>query len=293
MSESPRVTIGLPVYNSERYVEQSLSSLLAQTYTDFVLIISDNSSTDRTEEICRDFAAGDKRIQYTRNDKNIGNPGNFNRIFRLSTTPFLKWSTSDDLWEPTFLEKAMAIMESHPDVALCYPKTNLIDAEGRILEPYEDNLHLIQEDPVARFIELLNRIGLSHQHLGVIRSSALARTHLLAAHVASDINLLAELTLYGKFFELPERLFCRRFHEKSGSWKRGDAEHEAKTYYATKSKVANFARWRAHAAFLTAVVTSDLSLDAKRRLLSHVARRAVWERDALMSELKRFVLRTS
>jgi hypothetical protein len=134
---------------------------------------------------------------------------------------------------------------------------------------------------------------LSHQHLGVIRSSALEQTHLLAAHVASDINLLAELTLYGKFYELPERLFCRRFHEKSGSWKRGDADHEAKTYYATKSKVATFARWRAHAAFFRAVATSDVSLDAKRRLLSHVARRAVWEREELILELRRFVFRTS
>ncbi|MGH7626187.1 MAG: glycosyltransferase family 2 protein, partial [Gemmatimonadaceae bacterium] len=104
MTSSPLVTIGLPVYNSERFLEQSLQSLLAQTWSDFVLIISDNASTDGTAELCTRYAQADARIRYYRNETNIGNPRNFNRVFALTATPYLKWSTSDDYWAPTFLE---------------------------------------------------------------------------------------------------------------------------------------------------------------------------------------------
>jgi glycosyltransferase involved in cell wall biosynthesis len=235
MSDSALVTIGLPVYNSSRYVRQSLDSLLAQTYRDFTLVISDNASTDGTEAICREYAARDPRIQYSRNEINIGNPGNFNRVFSLTRTKYLKWSTSDDLWAPTFLERAVEVMERDPSIALCYPKCFIVDAEGANPTPFEDTLHLMQTDPGERFLTLIDSIKLAHQHLGLIRMSALQRTHLLGAFVGSDINLLAELTLYGKYCELPERLFYRRFHKTSGSWKRGDKDHEA-TYYLAAAK---------------------------------------------------------
>src|SRR5215831_6668002 len=103
LSGSPLVTIGLPVYDSERYVRQSLDSLLAQTYSDFVLVICDNASNDSTGEICRQYAAADSRVRYYRNETNIGNPGNFNRVASLTSTKYLKWSTADDFWAPTFL----------------------------------------------------------------------------------------------------------------------------------------------------------------------------------------------
>src|SRR5688572_21737331 len=141
MTASPLVTIGLPVYNSENYVQQSLDSLLAQTYSNFILIISDNASTDGTADICRRCAASDSRVRYYRNEINIGNPGNFNRVFRLCTTKYLKWATSDDLWAPTFLERAMEVMESDESIALCYPKSCVIEGDGPP-QPYEDNLHL-------------------------------------------------------------------------------------------------------------------------------------------------------
>ena len=141
MSDSPLVTIGLPVYNSERYLRQSLNSLLAQTYRDFTLIINDNASTDGTARICEEYAAADSRVKCFRNETNIGNPRNFNRVFELTTTPYLKWSTADDFWEPTFLERAMQVMESDPTVALCYPKTYIVDADGANRRPVEDRLH--------------------------------------------------------------------------------------------------------------------------------------------------------
>src|SRR4051812_18779949 len=85
------ITIGLPCYNSEKYLTQSIESLLKQTYGNFVLIISDNASTDGTEEICRRYAAADARVRYVRNPVNIGMSGNFNRVFSLAETKYFKW----------------------------------------------------------------------------------------------------------------------------------------------------------------------------------------------------------
>jgi hypothetical protein len=285
MSGSPLVTIGLPVYNSERYLRQSLDSLLAQTYSDFVLIINDNASTDGTPRICEEYVAADPRLKCFRNTTNIGNPRNFNRIFELTTTRYLKWSTADDFWDPTFLERAVEVMEGDPTVALCYPKTFIVDAEGGNPRPVEDNLHLVQPDPAERFLGVISNIGLAHQHLGLIRMACLRRTHLLGVHVASDVNLLAELALYGKFHELPERLFFRRFHKTSGSWKRDDPAHQAKHYHGTVKRDAKMTRWRGHTAFLSAVSASPLPRRSKMRLYRHLLRRMVWDRRGLLGEL--------
>ena len=286
MIERALVTIGLPVFNSQRYLRQSLESLLAQTYTNFVLIISDNASTDDTSRICREYADSDSRIKYFRNATNIGNPRNFNRVFELTNTPYLKWSTSDDFWAPTFLERALEVMEHDPTVALCYPQAWIVDADGHNPMPYDDCLHLMQDDVAERFVALLQTIKLAHQHLGVIRTSQLRRTHLLGTYSASDITLLAELALYGKFYELPERLFFRRFHETSGSWKRGDAKHEAKYYHgADAKKQRGFRHWRGQAGLYAAVRSSPLPLSAKIATYRYLMRRMIWNRRELMGEL--------
>jgi glycosyltransferase involved in cell wall biosynthesis len=287
MSGSPLVTIGLPVYNSERYLRQSIDSLLAQTFRDFVLVISDNASTDTTATICQEYAAADSRVKYHRNPVNIGNPRNFNRVFELTTTPYLKWSTSDDFWEPTFVERALEVMEREPDVALCYPKACLIDADGGNPRPYDDNMHLVQDDPADRFTTLIGEIRLVHQHLGLIRTSCLRRTQLLGAHLGSDYNLLAELSLYGKFYELPgEPLFYRRFHDKSGSWNRADTKHAAKHYHGTGKHRGGRTKWPGHVGLLKAVGRAPLPLRSKARLYPVLLKRMMWDRAELWAELR-------
>jgi glycosyltransferase involved in cell wall biosynthesis len=289
MSDStlPAVTIGLPVYNSERFIEQSLRSLLSQTYRDFVLVVSDNASTDSTGAICQRYARADPRVQYYRNETNIGNPRNFNRVFELTKTQYLKWSTADDYWAPTFLELAMERMVADPSLALCYPQAVLVDAEGRKLEDYDEVMHVIQDDPAERFKNVIDTIRLAHQHLGVIRTACLRRTQLLGSYVASDVNLLAELALYGKFAELPERLFFRRMHKDSGSWKRGDREHELRRYHAAGAPSNDFRRWRGHLGFFSAVYRSPLPVTTKLRLYQYLGRRMRWDRKDLYSELVR------
>jgi glycosyltransferase involved in cell wall biosynthesis len=288
MTTKPIVTIGLPVYNSERYLQQSLESLLAQTCRDFVLVISDNASTDSTPDICQRYARADSRIRYHRNAVNIGNPRNFNRVFELTETPYLKWSTADDFWAPSFLEKALEVMERDPGVALCYPQAVLVDAQGQNPQNYDDVMHLVQDDPAERFLAVVKNIKLAHQHLGVIRMSHLRRTRLLGMHSGSDINLLAELSLYGRYVELPERLFFRRFHKDSGSWKRGDAAHEARVYHAASRRIG-FPKWRTQIGFFSAALRSPLPIASKLHVSAVLARRFAWQRSELKDELIRYL----
>ena len=150
MPEDCLITVGLPVYNSERYLRQSLDSLLAQTFPHFVLVISDNASTDGTAQICQQYAAADSRIKYSRNETNIGNPRNFNRVAGLAETRYLKWSTADDFWEPSFLERALEVMERDKTIALCYPQAVLsmqMDATQRTTTTFSIFLKRIR--PIA------------------------------------------------------------------------------------------------------------------------------------------------
>ena len=117
----PKVSIGLAVYNGERYLRQAIESILGQTYTDFELIISDNASTDSTQQICLEYAAEDGRISYHRNATNIGGANNENLTFRKAKAPYFRWAAHDDYVAPQLLERCVAILDTHPDVVLAYP----------------------------------------------------------------------------------------------------------------------------------------------------------------------------
>jgi glycosyltransferase involved in cell wall biosynthesis len=118
MDQQGRLSIGLPVFNGEQLIEQALDSLLAQTFQDFQLIISDNASTDRTPEICKDYQARDSRVHYTCMDKNYGAARNFNRVFELASGQYFKWAAHDDIIEPTFLQQCIDVLDQNPSCAI-------------------------------------------------------------------------------------------------------------------------------------------------------------------------------
>lgn len=209
----PRVSIGLPVYNGAPFVERSLQALLAQTYEDFELVISDNGSTDGTEEICRTAADADARVRYVRQEHNRGAAWNFSNLVRVTSGPYFRWATHDDLVAPTNLERCVEVLDQSPDgVALVYPRTQLIDEHGDALRDYDDNLDLRQKTPHERLRALVQNLVLSNACYGLIRRSVLERTRLLDSFPSSDYVLMAELAMLGQFREIPDRLFFRRMH---------------------------------------------------------------------------------
>lgn len=286
----PRISFAVPAYNCERYIAQSIESLLAQTFGDFELVISDNASTDGTEDICRRYAALDRRVRYVRRDTNVGGPGNFRYVFSLCSAEFHKWSTADDFWDPTYVEKCMRVLDARPDVVLCYSHTRLVNSDGAPIEDYRDNLDLDDPSPRRRFAQVLDRIGLCHAHLGVIRRAAMARTRLIGNERASDAHFLAELALYGKFAIVPEWLFYRRFHEQSSSWNRSSDEHQKK-YYAPQSRRApGLHSAKKFVGLYGAAWRAPIGVGSKLALSSDLARRVFWDRAEVTRDIASAVL---
>lgn len=214
---TPVLSIGLPVYNGEDFISQALDSLLAQTFEDFEIIISDNASSDRTAEICKAYAKKDSRITYHRSEENLGAARNYNRAFELSTGKYFKWAAHDDLCEPSYFQKCIDILEKDSDIALCYANTVVIDPAGETLSRYTEDLHLQSATPSGRYQQFHQRFRKKYKCnavFGIMPRDILKETALIGHYEASDITLLGELALRGKLTEIPEYLFCRRDHPK-------------------------------------------------------------------------------
>jgi len=210
INRDPLVSIGMPVYNGEQFIRESLDSLLAQDYDNFELIISDNASTDRTQEICKEYLAKDSRIQYYCNLTNLGAVKNFNRVFELSHGKYFMWASDHDLWHPTFLSRCISILEDDALVVLAYSRTESIDSEGNSLYLYKDQINTRGMPPLNRYKYLLNNLSKCNMIYGLIRSEVLNDTDLFKNIIGPDNLLLAELALEGYFVQIKEVLFYRR-----------------------------------------------------------------------------------
>lgn len=213
----PRVSIGFPVYNGEKYMEEALDSVLAQTFEDFELVIVDNASTDRTSDISRAYAACDGRVRYYRNDHNLGQSANINRTIRLSRGAYYRQMHDDDRLRPDCLAACVEVLDHDPSVVVCHTETVVIDEHGRPAEGGKPmDFHLCAPRPSDRFEKLLRQCypyaGLMNVVFGLIRRDVLLRTSLESPYPHSDIVLFSELALHGAFHVVPEPLFVRRDH---------------------------------------------------------------------------------
>ncbi len=210
-SEQPKVSIGLPVFNGEQYLEEVLESILAQTYSDFELILSDNASTDRTAEICKRYAAKDRRIHYSRNPVNIGGGPNENKVVRLSHGEYFCWMGHDDRYEPDYIKSCVEVLDCNPQVVHCYTIINTYDEtkneSGTVVRNNGES-----EKPHERFIKIACARDYLEESYGLTRADILKRTLLVLPYTASDRTLLAEISLYGQFYQVPRALFLKRFH---------------------------------------------------------------------------------
>ena len=212
MESTPLVSIGLFVYNGERFIEDTLYSILNQTFTDFELIISDNASTDRTAEISQAYARRDSRIRYYRSEKNMGAGWNVRRVYELATGKYFKQAAVDDLLEPDFLRRCVEILESDPDCVVAYAETKEVDENGTFIKNYIMPMKADSHDPVARFRETLLSSSWCYEIFGVMRMSALREIPPQGSYVSADKVLLARMSLLGRFHEIPEHLFISRHH---------------------------------------------------------------------------------
>jgi len=211
---NPRVSIGLAVYNGENFLAKAIESILAQTFTNFELILSDNASTDGTEAICRSYAARDQRIRYHRNPENIGGANNENQTFRMARGEYFRWAAHDDVCAPELIAKCVAVLDADPSVILCYTMLTEINEVGEELRTISQKKG-ISEKAYERFRDLASRDHNCEATYGVIRASVLRKTRLEQNYTDSDRTLLCELALHGKFYEIAEPLFFKRYHQKN------------------------------------------------------------------------------
>jgi glycosyltransferase involved in cell wall biosynthesis len=261
MSEKkPRVSIGLPVYNAERFLEQALDGILAQTFTDFELVISDNGSTDDTQNICLRYAEKDPRVKYHRLQSNIGVSRNFNRVFELSSGEYFKWCAHDDIPAPTFLEKCVAVLDQRPDVIMCYTKGYDIDENGLELRYFTYTLDLDSPDPVKRFRDMTMYEHPMLTLFGVIRADALRRTPLLEHYPVSDRILMGRYALMGRIYRIPEYLHLNREYSGRSVKKYGDNYNLMAMYNPSLAGKTTFPNWLMLWGFIRAIFAYPLTL---------------------------------
>lgn len=209
----PKVSVGLPVYNGETYLPNTLKRLLEQDFEDFELIISDNASTDRTSDICRTFARQDVRVRYVRNEANIGLAANHNRTVELSRGQFFKWAAHDDDFPRRMLARFVdAFEEGPPSIGVVYSRCEYIDELGNVDSVDSDGVDRDDPWPHKRLAHLLRNVHMYNSPYGLIRLDVLRRTRLHGLYPMSDHVLLSELAMLGVFVELPEPLLRIRRH---------------------------------------------------------------------------------
>ena len=282
------MSIGLPLYNGERYLALTIDSILAQTFQDFELIISDNCSTDRSGEICRQYAAKDSRVRFFPSEVNKGAAWNFRRVFELARGPYFRWAPADDVFAPESVAACVEVLDAHPDAVLCYPKTILIDGTGAVIGPYDDRLDLRSESAVERYCMAASRIGLVNVMYGLMRTEMVRKTQLIRHYPGADCIFLLELTLHGKFLEIDKPLFYRRMHEQASSNMKASPS-TLQVYLDPSKKGRLFLRhWQIFSDQLGAVLRGPLRITERLHLIYCLLREMVSSRDEYLKELVTF-----
>lgn len=214
MNSIPRLSIGLPVYNGEDFLAESLDALLGQTFEDFELIISDNASTDGTADICRRYEKQDSRIKYVRQPRNLGCAPNHNVLLDHARGELFKWASHDDLYGRDLIERCVEALDAHPQVVLANCWTAMIDSSRNVIKAVR--YPLATESPRApeRFRSMLFEKG-GDDDGGVIRMSMLRRIRPYDSYYHSDRTHVTEMALQGPFYHVPDWLYFRRDHPGS------------------------------------------------------------------------------
>jgi glycosyltransferase involved in cell wall biosynthesis len=233
------------VCNGENFIDAALNSIVSQTFRDFELIISDNASTDRTEAICRQYAARDPRVTYIRQPHNLGAAPNYNFVFHQSRGEYFKWAAHDDVLHPHFLEKTVEVLDAHSEVGLVFTKARRIDERGEAVGTYDQyygGMRFDSKHPHVRFGDMICQRHNCFALFGLMRREHLAATHLHGAYPGGDRTLLGEMALRAQLHQIQDYLFDRRDHPGAYSSQRRD--RNLMSWWDTDKGHLRFPNWR-------------------------------------------------
>ncbi|KOE99753.1 glycosyltransferase family 2 protein [Stenotrophomonas geniculata] len=223
---TPRLTIGLIIYNGVDIARRCIDSLISQTYTDFVLLIHDNGSTDGTSEICAEYAARDLRVRHVRHPQTIPQSDNFRGVLMSADSEYYMWAADDDIWSPQFAELCIAQLDANPDAVACCTEVNFRYPDGDVRRAR--GTFPIVGTPDERVRTYLHNPRDSARLYGVYRTKALQASYpaglnmfgydwlvvclsmLHGHHLQVDgVQLLRSGHAPGKYFERYDRHFVR------------------------------------------------------------------------------------
>lgn len=279
----PLVGIGIPVYNGVRRLPATLDSILAQSLTDFEVLISDNGSTDGTPALCAEYAARDPRIRYIRQPENRGLPFNWNYVARNTRGRYFKWASSNDLLAPEMLRSCVDALDADPLAVLAYGRTGLVGADGESLGEYRGDIPIPDAAPSARFLAA-HHIAMNNAVNGVMRRRALLGSRLIRPYPASDYVLMAELALHGTFLLLPQILFYRR--TGPGSMTTGLRRIDSLRLHDPAATGHETIALRRYMDLMgVALTVGEFSLRERLKVVATAARLTIWARNKIAADL--------
>lgn len=214
-TKPPLISVGMPVYNGARTLRHALDSILAQSFTDFEIVISDNASTDETASIVAEYSKLDPRIRLHRNSENVGARANYNRVLDLARGDLFKWAAHDDWISTDYLERCVDAMRADPTVVLCYSAACRVDARRDTLRIVTPARPLARSSSAAlRMHDVLWRLPY-FPIFGVFRTSVLRAAQGIPNCPEPDRVTLARAALQGPFMQISDVLFFQRSPEKN------------------------------------------------------------------------------
>lgn len=281
------LAVGMPVFNGARWLEESIESILSQSFSDFELFIADNASTDETEAICRRYVDRDSRVRFHRHEHNRGALRNYNDVFAMTASKYFKWASCSDICKPTLFERCVETLEARDDVVLAYAQTMLFSSVTGQQRLFYQNLTLEADSPSNRIGIALDWLeGLNNAYNGVFRRSALVNVMPYKEARGHDINFMLEMSLHGKFVEICEPLFHRRYQADS-TGDLLDAEEE-ELFFGARNK--RYGRWERAIRQMDRLVfpfRAPISLSEKIRVELELVSRLTWLGSSTLRKLIR------
>ena len=220
MKKTPKLSIFIPCFNEEKYIEIAVKSVLNQTYKDFILNIVDDNSTDNTLNIVKKIK--DPRIVIYKYNTNIGCHPNMNRCLKLPKSPYVKILCADDILSPDCLKDEVEILDKYPSVSLVFCASNIINSNGKIIFQRK----LFSDDRMIKGDKLIKKILTSAHNILGEPSGTMFRKNIIEKYNISlnenykympDLEMWIKTLKYGDGFYINKKLFSFRLHKSSGT----------------------------------------------------------------------------